>query len=494
MTAKVAYEFAGFRFEPFNARLVYGATVIPLTLKAADTLSVLVTRPDILVTKDDLMAAVWPDAVVEENNLNQQISILRKALAQNGNAPLIETVPRRGYRFTGSVRAVPFPAEPQESPGLTSVPHSSEARPHGPNTIHRKPELRRKRYLAGVAAVLLVAATSGVAGWEWYQRRTVERASEAATARGEELMRRGDARGAAVELQQAVKLDPTNAQAYGALAHALHKQSFQDSVARAVGKSPSVAAAARAVALDPSCALCHGTLGLFLFYHDWEWAQAEEHLRTAIRLGPEKEGIRPSYAMLLAATGRLQEAKDHIDFAIARQPYRGTWLVLRSTILYLQRRYPEAVAAADEALALNDEERAAWEWRSRALFQLGQRADAVRALAQVAFAHDRTELDRAVRENGGDGGLRRLLDRTGVWPGPVEQSWRRGPWRMLLNEHEEALTELEHALEYRNVNLLYVAVDPVFDPLRENPRFRRIVAAMGLDSTAARPEELVRKR
>ena len=79
----IAYEFHGYRFEPFNARLLAGPDVIPLTAKASDTLLVLVQKPDVIVTKQDLMAAVWPGVAVEENNLNQQISTLRKALSRD---------------------------------------------------------------------------------------------------------------------------------------------------------------------------------------------------------------------------------------------------------------------------------------------------------------------------------------------------------------------------------------------------------------------------
>src|SRR5262245_19568172 len=100
-----AFEFGDFRFEPANLRLYYQTHVIALTTKTSDTLLVLVQHPDSLVTKETLMAAVWPGVAVEENNLNQQISTLRKALAQNGGPELIETVPRRGYRFLGPVRA-----------------------------------------------------------------------------------------------------------------------------------------------------------------------------------------------------------------------------------------------------------------------------------------------------------------------------------------------------------------------------------------------------
>ena len=69
-----------------------------------ETLLALVERHGHLVTKEELLRIVWPDAFVEENNLAQHISALRRALGDiDGAAPYIETVPRRGYRFAGGV-------------------------------------------------------------------------------------------------------------------------------------------------------------------------------------------------------------------------------------------------------------------------------------------------------------------------------------------------------------------------------------------------------
>jgi DNA-binding winged helix-turn-helix (wHTH) protein len=106
MSQRVVYEFGGCRFDPVDARLVSGDHVIQLTAKASDTLLALVQQPNHVVSKQDLMTALWPDAAVEENNLNQQISAIRKALSHNGHTVSIETVPKRGYRFVGSVIAL----------------------------------------------------------------------------------------------------------------------------------------------------------------------------------------------------------------------------------------------------------------------------------------------------------------------------------------------------------------------------------------------------
>src|SRR5688572_147252 len=118
--------------------------------------------------------------------------------------------------------------------------------------------------------------------------------------------------------------------------------SAYDSFPRPPGQSPSVEAAERAVALDPRCGNCQGTLGFFLFYHDWQWARAEVHLQEAIRLEPSKEAIRPSYALLLVATGRAAHALEQIELALSKRPYEIGWHVIRASILYVAGKYPDA--------------------------------------------------------------------------------------------------------------------------------------------------------
>ena len=80
---------------------------VPLTPKAVEILLVLVEKAAHLVDKDDLMKRVWPDAFVEEGNLNKNVFFLRKALGDwDGGREYIETVPKRGYRFVAPVSEV----------------------------------------------------------------------------------------------------------------------------------------------------------------------------------------------------------------------------------------------------------------------------------------------------------------------------------------------------------------------------------------------------
>jgi DNA-binding winged helix-turn-helix (wHTH) protein/pimeloyl-ACP methyl ester carboxylesterase len=116
-----AYRFGPFHLDVRERRLSRGREVIPLRLKVFDTLLVLVLNAGRLVTKQELLDAVWPETTVEENNLNHNVSVLRKALGEKATGQqYIETVPRMGYRFAASVEAALPPAGPSAASAATA--------------------------------------------------------------------------------------------------------------------------------------------------------------------------------------------------------------------------------------------------------------------------------------------------------------------------------------------------------------------------------------
>src|SRR5215469_3288439 len=116
------YEFGDFRLLAAERRLTArtDGRPIELTQKALDALHFLVQHPGELLDKSVLMAAVWPNVVVEENNLNQAISALRRALGDgSAGRRFIITVPGRGYQFVAAVREVSDVAAPAPAAALT---------------------------------------------------------------------------------------------------------------------------------------------------------------------------------------------------------------------------------------------------------------------------------------------------------------------------------------------------------------------------------------
>ena len=113
---KHLYEFGPFRLDPAERILARGDERIFLAPKAFETLLVLVRQRGHVLSKDELIQTIWPDSFVEENNLTQNISALRKALGEaSGEQEYIETVPRLGYRFVALVREVTAGTDPLAS-------------------------------------------------------------------------------------------------------------------------------------------------------------------------------------------------------------------------------------------------------------------------------------------------------------------------------------------------------------------------------------------
>lgn len=99
------YDFESFRLNTLKRQLLRDGQIIPLTSKAFTTLQMLVSRRGEVVTKEELMNTLWFDTAVEENNLTQQISTLRKRLGEKKDEPrFIVTIPGQGYSFIAPVK------------------------------------------------------------------------------------------------------------------------------------------------------------------------------------------------------------------------------------------------------------------------------------------------------------------------------------------------------------------------------------------------------
>jgi predicted ATPase/DNA-binding winged helix-turn-helix (wHTH) protein len=156
-------EFGRFRLLTRQRELRRGDAPIPLGSRAFDVLLILVEAQGELVTKEELLARVWPGAVVEEGNIQVQVSALRKALGEDRH--FILTVPLRGYRFTGEVRAL-------DGEGRTVPASSPEPQPAQPiptnlpapvsDFIGRESELRELRELLRHNRLVSLVGTGGI--------------------------------------------------------------------------------------------------------------------------------------------------------------------------------------------------------------------------------------------------------------------------------------------------------------------------------------------
>jgi DNA-binding winged helix-turn-helix (wHTH) protein/TolB-like protein/Tfp pilus assembly protein PilF len=175
------YAFAGFRIDAASRQLRHSdGTPIPLTPKVFDTLLLLVQNSGKILGKDVLIAAIWPNRVVEENNLTQNISALRRVLgASAGDHRFILTEPGLGYRFVEPVQIVGGPG----GASITDVPAPVNAPSSDPGgaavkaaiATRGRPAAARTGLIAA-ALLALVLAVALAAGWLW-RTRTVAPAS-----------------------------------------------------------------------------------------------------------------------------------------------------------------------------------------------------------------------------------------------------------------------------------------------------------------------------
>ena len=150
------FEFGGFRLEPQRRLLSRDGEPVVVTDKASTRWSYLIEHAGQLVTKDDLLKALWPDVVVEENNLYVVISTLRRALKDESAAQrLIATVAGRGYQFVGDVQLA------RSRQRITSLRHPRR-RSTGAISLYSRLSKRRIAWLSGARCWLAVGIVAAV--------------------------------------------------------------------------------------------------------------------------------------------------------------------------------------------------------------------------------------------------------------------------------------------------------------------------------------------
>ncbi len=165
---RTLYEFGTYRLEPDERLLTRQGIVVSIPPKAFDTLLYLVQNSGRLLLKDEMMRVLWPNAFVEEVNLAQNISQLRKVLGScSGGREFIETVPKSGYRFTATTRLVKEgPATLLALPASARIDHTVDsALPRETIPVKSPRQISLWLLLALAATVLVAFAALAKSGW-----------------------------------------------------------------------------------------------------------------------------------------------------------------------------------------------------------------------------------------------------------------------------------------------------------------------------------------
>lgn len=451
-------EFGRFRLDCVEMQLFADSEPVQLPPKTLELLVLLAQRSGHLVTRESIMSALWPETFVEESNLTQHVFRLRKALDdENGGRELIETVPRRGYRFRAEVR--------QASDLVRAEPGK------------RVDKRRRALMVLALAAVLIAAAVLVGIPFRPAGRSTppeISSAAHEAYLKGSYHFARRtvpDFRKALEYFRSAVEQEPRYALAWAGLAD----------VYNVLGEAPRAKVAARrALEIDESLVQAHTALANVSVFYEFDWPAAERHFQRAIELDPSHPTAHHWYSSYLTAQGRFEDALAEIERALQLDPLSLIIGTSKAETLSHARRYDEAITKFKEVLALD----AGFVQAHHALAETYIRAGDYEAAREelekfpmdmlqaelFAFTGQRQKSIQLVRQ---------AESRYRIGASPLSQ-YAIARMHAALGDREQTLSWLEKALTHRDGQLLNVKVDAAFDPFRQDPRFRRIIEQMNL--------------
>ncbi len=290
---------------------------------------------------------------------------------------------------------------------------------------------------------------------------------------------------AALYFEQAISKDPDYGAAYSGLADCNSGLAWHGFMSPAEVLPKAYAAAQKAVEIDPQSAEARASLALVLD-HKWDWAGAEVEFKRALELNPQYANAHHWYGDYLSIQGRHDEALVEAKRALELDPLNlmiGTWVGLR---YYLARKYDSATEQSHNIVELDPNFAAARLILGESYVQQGKHKEGLGELqkaadlsgdsplymAQVgvglALAGERKEALRVIRE------LQDISSKHYVSPYGVAQIYAA------LNDKEQTYKWLDTACRDRAVWMSYLAVDPVFDSIRSEARFRDLLRRVGL--------------
>jgi TolB-like protein/Tfp pilus assembly protein PilF len=285
--------------------------------------------------------------------------------------------------------------------------------------------------------------------------------------------------------RRALAKDPASAAAYAGIAGVwLYRRQMGQAPAREAGEKAR-AAALRAVALDDDLAAAHLRLAGLYTWTDFNFAEAEREFKRTLELDPNDSTARALYGHLLLILGRPGEAMPQLERAVAIDPLDAGVRVFYGSALVVARRYDEAIAQANEVLRLQPGNSGALGAVYTALFMNQRYAGAIEAQAAYYKAWGWPDvadaLTKSYAESGWAAALRRAtevaLAAHGGEPGVAyEAAWNYA----MAGDRALALDWLERSYADREPNMPYIGIDPVFDPLRSEPRFQALLRKMNL--------------
>jgi tetratricopeptide (TPR) repeat protein len=288
--------------------------------------------------------------------------------------------------------------------------------------------------------------------------------------------------------EKAIEKDPSYALAYSGLADCYNLLSLYSVLPPQKTMPKAKAAVRKALQIDSSLAEAHTSLAYTYFYYDWDWTSAEREFRTAIELNPNYATAHHWYHELLTALGRFEEQMAEIQQAQQLDPLS---LIINTDVgwgLYFGRAYDQAVDQLRRTLELDSNFAVAHLMLGLAYAQQNRLAEALNSLDKAISLSDRDPLTLAIAAlgyvhavSGRNSEAWKIIDRLkGLSQSRYASDYCQAMVLTGLGERAKAIALLEGAFRERYDRLVYLKVEPIFDTLRDDPKFRKLIRSIGL--------------
>jgi TolB-like protein/DNA-binding winged helix-turn-helix (wHTH) protein/Flp pilus assembly protein TadD len=295
-----------------------------------------------------------------------------------------------------------------------------------------------------------------------------------------------DHRKAAQYFNQAIAKDPTYALAYSGLGDTYGASATNGWIAPGEGYPKAMAAVKKALELDETLAESHCALGALTMFYLLDWAAAERQYKRAIELNPNYPETYEVYSYLLSATGRLNEATEIAKRGLQADPISVNLSNDVGGTYYLARRYDEAIKQFQKTKELNPNQNGTYGALGATYEQQGMYAEAIASFKKGIEISERTPsflavLGHAYAASGKRDEALKILSELKQMSGKKYVA----PYDLAvlytgLGEKDKAFEQLEKAIEERSGWVIFLNVEPLFDPLRSDARYKALLKRLNL--------------
>ncbi|MDQ4122257.1 MAG: winged helix-turn-helix domain-containing protein [Acidobacteriota bacterium] len=287
---------------------------------------------------------------------------------------------------------------------------------------------------------------------------------------------------------QAIEKDSNYALAYAGLGEAYNRLCGYNVISSNECFPKARQAAQKALELDDGLAEAHATLGAVKLYYDWDFAGAEKDFRRAVEINPNNAEARQLYSYFLTTIGRLDESLVQMEQAHELDPLSIEKINGIGDILYFERQFDRAIEQYKKALEIDPNSSLTYWQIGRALADKGAFDEAIPALQKsISLLGSNTpdellELARAYARSGKSGEARKIIEdvkRLAENKIYFSQAVLASVYAA-LGDKDQAFAHLEKGYAERDFLLVLLKVDPMFDPLRDDPRFAELMRRVGL--------------